>query len=270
MNPFQTVRSSCVLDCKDSALCFVDSWDSTIQPYIVLNSFSALHSLTTLLRMLSVSLAGHGWSHRSFQFSSCIFDNFWTLFVKLRFFICPSLLFTILSGFTNFRPYFWGCRLNLCQSPPRPHVSFWRLLFQWSEFCESSPRIWQRLACIDIPVIVNLLFLHDVQISVSRPCYINVFLSNRECFFLRHTELYSWFSVMTIDEVTLDRPKVAPELQRHLWVALVETLPIHLELLHWDFHSWQFCCSICEWENECTIFWLSSPSFAYERPWSTT
>ena len=27
-------------------------------------------------RMLFVSLAGHGWSHRSFQFSSCVFDNF--------------------------------------------------------------------------------------------------------------------------------------------------------------------------------------------------
>ena len=28
-------------------------------------------------RMLFVSLAKHGWSHRSFQFSSCVVDNFW-------------------------------------------------------------------------------------------------------------------------------------------------------------------------------------------------
>ena len=39
VNPFPAMRSSCALDCKDSVFCLVDSWDSTIQPYIVLNSF---------------------------------------------------------------------------------------------------------------------------------------------------------------------------------------------------------------------------------------
>ena len=50
--------------------------------------------------------------------------------------------------------------------------------------------------------------LHDVQISVSRPCYINVFQWKRDCSFLRHIELNSRSIVVTIDEVTLDRPEV--------------------------------------------------------------
>ena len=57
------------------------------------------------------------------------------------------------------------------------------------------------LASIDIPVIVNCLFLHDVQISMSGPSNINVFYWNKERFFFRHIELYSWFSVMAMDEV---------------------------------------------------------------------
>ena len=40
------------------------------------------------------------------------------------------------------------------------------------------------------------------------PSNIIVFQWKKSCFFLRHKELNSWFSVMTIDEVTLDRPEV--------------------------------------------------------------
>ena len=36
------------------------------------------------------------------------------------------------------------------------------------------------------------------------------FSGNWECFFVRHVELNSTFNVMTISEVTLDRPKVLP------------------------------------------------------------
>ena len=96
----------------------------------------------------------HGWCHKSLQFSPRVFflfKNFFVLFViligkvnspgsssivELRFFFCPFLFFSILSGFTNFRPNFrpymiWsGCRLNLCQSRPGPHISLWRFLFQ--------------------------------------------------------------------------------------------------------------------------------------------
>ena len=63
-------------------------------------------------------------------------------------------------------------------------------------------------ARIDIPIIVNHLFLHEVQISLSRPCYVHLFQWNTECSFLRHMELNSKFIVMTLDEVTLDRLEV--------------------------------------------------------------
>ena len=63
----------------------------------------------------------------SSQSSSIV--EFWLL-------IFPWLFFSILSGFTNFRPYFWphviwsGGRLNFCQSPHGPHISFGRFFFQ--------------------------------------------------------------------------------------------------------------------------------------------
>ena len=66
--------------------------------------------------------------------------------VELRFPFCPFLFFSILSGFTNFRPNFqpymiWsGSRLNLCQSLPGPEKFSWRFLFQQSKLCESFPR----------------------------------------------------------------------------------------------------------------------------------
>ena len=106
-------------------------------------------------------------------------------------FLLPILDFSILSCITHFCPYIWpymiwsGSRLNLCQSHTGPHVSFWMLHFQKSELCESSSRIWQMLVRIDIPVIVNSFFLHDIQISMTGPSYINVFQWIREGFFLR-------------------------------------------------------------------------------------
>ena len=45
------------------------------------------------------------------------------------------------------------------------------------------------------------------------------------------TQLNSRFVVMTIDEVTLDRPSLSG-LQRHLLVLPVETLLVSLEFLH--------------------------------------
>ena len=162
-----------------------------------------------------------------FQFLITFFFCFFALFVvwidnvtssqsssivEPCFFFCPFLFFTILSGISNFRPYFWtymiwfGSRFNLCQS------SFWMFLFQQSELCESFsqnltnvyeypdlyeyifgeelretfPRIWQVSGRINIPTVINTFFLQDVQIKVSRPCHINVFHWIKECFFLRH------------------------------------------------------------------------------------
>ena len=82
----------------------------------------------------------HGWCQGYFQFSRRVFEDFSLFFiiqidevispqsssiVELWFFFCPFLFFSILSGFTYFRPYFWthiiwsGSRLNLCQSRTR-------------------------------------------------------------------------------------------------------------------------------------------------------
>ena len=54
----------------------------------------------------------------------------------------------------------------------------------------------------------NTLFSQHVQICMSNFRLTNVFQWNMEHFFFRPVESNSKFNVMTIDEVTLDRPKV--------------------------------------------------------------
>ena len=56
-------------------------------------------------------------------------------------------------------------------------------------------------------VTIYTFFLQHIQICEGGPCHINVFRWNRECFFFRHVELTSRFIVMSIDEVTSDRPE---------------------------------------------------------------
>ena len=66
--------------------------------------------------------------------------------VELWFLVRPSLLFSFLSGFPNLGPYFrpymiWSsCRLNFCQSPPGPHILFWRFVcsMEWTSWILSK------------------------------------------------------------------------------------------------------------------------------------
>ena len=104
---------------------------------------------------------------------------------------------------------FWsGSGLNLCQSPPWTTCILLEASFsiEWILWILYK-NLTKALASIYMPVIVNL-FLHDVQISMSRRSNINILQWSRECFFLRHVELNSRFIVMTIDEDTLDRLEV--------------------------------------------------------------
>ena len=75
--------------------------------------------------------AWHGWCHGSFQFSSYVLrisefslssgskkvnSSQFSSVVELSTFFCPFLLFSILSGFTKFRPY---CRPHIVWSGSR-------------------------------------------------------------------------------------------------------------------------------------------------------
>ena len=152
--------------------------------------------------------------------------------------VCPFLFFSSLSGFLHFGPYIrphmiWSrSRLNFCQSFPGPLESnegsepsrslslntfLGRFLFGSNEFSEPCPRLWQISVLVDIPIIVNALLLHQVQFGVSGPSYINVPKWNRQSFFFRHMELNSRFIVMTINEVTLNRPEVSSGFRVICW-----------------------------------------------------
>ena len=150
LNPFPAIRSSCVLDYKDSARCLVDLWDSTTQPYNVLTSFplpifGSAFALSMVKCCLSILSQGMSGATSLSSLLRAFFENFWILFViwidkvtssqfssivKFWLFFCPFLFFSILSRFTNFRPYFWTYiiwsrrRLIFCHSSPGPHISF--------------------------------------------------------------------------------------------------------------------------------------------------
>ena len=160
------MRSSWILDCKDSARCLLDSWDSTRSPnidcfellflpllfitFVMLGWTILLHgmpgamglssSLLAFLRISEYSLSSGSlnwiplsfWALSSFGFSfahSC-FSRFWAAF--------PILLRT--SSHTWSRVV-W----TFCESPSGPHVPFWRLLFQLrgflNPFQESDKRL---------------------------------------------------------------------------------------------------------------------------------
>ena len=123
VHPFPAMRFSCILESKDSVRCPVDSRDSTLQSYIVLDFCFSLPIFGFRIRFhdACLSFTRHRGSHRSFQFSPRIFENFFISFVvwinkidsslslsivKLRFLFCPFLFFSILSGFSNFRAHF--------------------------------------------------------------------------------------------------------------------------------------------------------------------
>ena len=111
--------------------------------------------------------------------------------------------------------------------------------FQQSQFCKSFPRIWQMSVGIDIPAIVNTLFLHHIEIGMCGPGFISVIQWNWECFFLRHVELNSRF--IDGDKWShLVSTRRLFWLQRHLLILSVEALPIRLEVLPWDLHSLRF------------------------------
>ena len=112
--------SLCFVSREDSILCLVDSWDSTLQPQIVLGiSWDAISCFATtfVVQVWAFLFARHGRCHRSFQFPPRILESFFVILVirikkfnssqsssiiEFWFFFCPFLLFSILSGFTNF------------------------------------------------------------------------------------------------------------------------------------------------------------------------
>ena len=157
-NPLPAMWSSWILVLEDSTLCLVDSWDSAIQPYTVLEFFSdAMFGFAvTFVMLLGSILHGMAAAMELSSFLLVFFENFFVLFViridkvkssqsssnvELWFFLCPFLFFSILTCFTNVRRNFWpyviwsGSRLNLCQSPPGPYIY---IFFPFGDFSFSK------------------------------------------------------------------------------------------------------------------------------------
>ena len=189
VNPLLAMWFSWFFGWEDSTRCLVDSMRFH---HTLIHCFWSLLGCNLRLRTQFRDAFWRLFTRHLAVFFWCVFvhscfSRFWAAFYQFS-----SILLAI-------HDLVWKL-FDFCQSPPGPHFSFWRLVFQKSEVCESFRRIWQMSARIDNPVIVNSFLLHHVQISMSRPSNINVFQWNRECFSLRHVELGSRFIVMTIDK----------------------------------------------------------------------
>ena len=100
---------------------------------------------------VNLLFARHGCVHGPFQFSPRIFESDFVILairinkvnssqssciVEFWHLVFPCLFSSILSGFTNFCPYFWsymswsGSRLNFCRSPRAPQISLGRFFIQ--------------------------------------------------------------------------------------------------------------------------------------------
>ena len=158
--------SSRFLDCKDSAHCLIDSWDSTVQSNIVLDSFSLpIFGFALVFTMLGCLFSRHRGSHNSFQFSSCVFKNFKVF----------SVVYTNTNKFLSVLEH---CRalVFLLRLPVFPDS---QRLYQ---FFQTSGHTWSSLVVLWI--FVNLPPDHIFpfgSFSVNRVNFVNPFQELDEC-----------------------------------------------------------------------------------------
>ena len=146
--PLPAMWSSWSFGRDGSRCCLVDSWASTIG---ILLDWQLFASVSWKLKSFFVPFlqgiaASIGTSNflLAFFWGFSKFSIFWINEINasqppsvIEFWLldCPLLLFSLLSGFSNFRPYFWphilrsGSCLNFGESPG-PHFSLGCFLFQ--------------------------------------------------------------------------------------------------------------------------------------------
>ena len=112
-------------------------------------------------------------------------------------------------------------RLFPRQSLPRPCISV-RWPFIQNKSGEACPCIWQLFLSIHVPAIFNIFFQQYIQWCMCCPGNVDVLHWNRKSFFFRHVELNSRFIVMTINEISCNRPEVIFQLPRHPASSLLE------------------------------------------------
>ena len=90
---------------------------------------------------------------------------------------------------------------------------FQRSFTQWRKSCEIRSQCWQIYVLVDIPIIINSLFLRGLWICISWPGDIKKIQSNRIWSFLGTCNWTSRFNMMTISEILselLREPKKKP------------------------------------------------------------
>ena len=126
---------------------------------------------------------------------------------------------------------------------------------------------------IDIPIVIDAAFLHDIQICVCRSGDVNVFQWNREWFFSRWLKFDSGFNVMAVHEVSWHGPKIIYRFNcirkwvlrwwkrpcwfsKKIYVTFSSNwvIPYQGGCSQFLISSSKFYSSICDWKNKFSLF----------------
>ena len=141
---------------------------------------------------------------------------------------------------------------------------------------ETCPRIRQISWSIDIPIIIDAAFLHNIQVCMRSSRDVNVFQWNWEWFFSRRVKFDSGFNVMAVYEVSWNGPKIIYPFmgirkwvlkcwkKRPFWFSKKISLtfssnwmiPYQGGCSQFLISSRKFDSSICDWKNKLSIFFV--------------
>ena len=284
--------SSWPLGIVGSIRCLVDSWDSTIPACFVFDILSGTRSLASI-----------SWSTNDLDCSFCtawlLPSGFPTFSPHFLWFLDILCLPDQLSKFLSVCAHSQALALRL---PILALLVFALLYWDWSILLATCDPFSQSFELLKVSPLDrtgprggfsfnNENFLNQVQKSdnflfsstvhkssmrfscmTSRFVWVDIVTSkklfqwNTECFFLRHVELNSRFSMMTINGVTLNWPKVIPGFSVIFWFCWSRLFRFALKSSTEIFtpHSMfspksgfsdfivsskQFRCTICKWGN---------------------
>ena len=148
------------------------------------------------------------------------------------------------------------------------------------------PRIRQISWSIDIPIVIDAAFLHNIQICYCSSGYVNVFKWNREWFLSRRVKFDSGFNVMAVYAVSWRGPKVVYRFtgirkrvlrwwrKRRFWfskkvnitLSLNWSMPYQGGCSQFLISSRGFDSSICDWKNKFSLFGKYHRVFASRFP----
>ena len=117
------------------------------------------------------------------------------------------------------------------------------------------------LLTIDVPIIVDAAFLHNIQVCMGSSGEVNVFQRNKEWFFSRRVKFDSWFNVMAVSQVSWHGQKIVNcSTGIRKWVVRLWKRPF------WFFKKIYVSNWVVSYQGGCSQFLISSRKCVIRPP----